>query len=437
MQDVLPHAGRNDAAGIPAPNNSYSSRSLENPVSGASSSHGTGGGGLFPTFTPHKYGTTSKNQAAKATVSFPVAALISEDEENVPEASPRFVLDGHKDYNRPARRGAASAFTLGSLNALLYNHAQKRSEQMADMLDGNITRRYRGRDKNVDYIVTPEDFVKRVQFIGLQVQNQRFTQGLNWEMAKKANTVLLSIKMKGRERMANFWGDVKEGDKVGWLVRAFPHPDIVGTRDGVTMTAPLRVVPAVQTEMHGVYMLPRLGMPLVDKRSNDILAERRKRPRETLEQQLREYEYMSSSRNISIKNMRMSNLMTDDKSHDIASSVNDTARLRQLTSSNSIYGIDLRDNTSTDDIAPRCITSAYMDTSYHGMITVNKQRQNKVHAFGTEMRNGHFILVGTVQDASRQARPHRSTVRNAVYDPTSNGLDALRNIAEIYIALGQ
>lgn len=391
------------------------------------------GGGLVP-LDPETHGSKGRAQEAQAEVSYPLATLMTDGERNVPEGSVRFVVDGKQSITRPQSRGAMNAYTISGLNYLLYEHAQKQSAHAAETLGEDISERVESRTNNTRYITSPEQFVERVHLAGVQYQNQKIKADLNWQLQKHANLNLLSIQLKGRGRIVNLWC-AKAGEKIGFLVRAFPEPSTVGTREGYIPRAPLQVVPVVATDRFGVYTMPFLGMPLADQYADDKLRTSRKRMRVTLEEQLANYEFVTQN---DYALPSKSAFATEDELEErLASSACDARFLRRYTESNTVYGIDVRDNTTPANVQPRELTLAYYDTKYCGSVPVDVQNNVRKHVFMPELRHGYYIHLGTVQQSTMQMAPSPNMIRSAIFDTTNNSYEHLRSESEIYVVYGE
>lgn len=349
-----------------------------------------------------------------------------------------FILDGQDTLRRDTTLGAVHVYTLAGINALLAKHAKEESRLMRDIFEGTAADRQRRMRQSRAFITTPGDFRQRIKFFGVQLSSTETTQGANWQLQKKAGVTVFPVIAEGRSPVANLWGTVTEGSKVGFLVRAFPDNEIAGTKSALLNRAPLQVVPVVKCCGAGVPSNPSFGTPFVPRNNASSSSSSRKRPRYTIADAIREHEMIKHTMHGEVPRRRAeqecerASLASSRRTVRHASTISDAKQLERLTNTYSIYGLEARDASNPTAINPEGMYACYEDTVWQGEVAIGNDG-TRAHRFSRERTHGLFLPVGFVQSPALGGLPPEASIRRAVYDPSGHGFHAHRDKYKVYL----
>lgn len=385
--------------------------------------------GVFSAGQKPRVGTENMAEQDKANVHYTMGVLSSPAEQFVGEHAFRFTLDGADAVHRLAQRGAVNSYTLGGLNCLLEEHARREQEHMAALLSphGAAQADTSAFDGNTNYIVTPEKFSMRVSYCGKQIPAQQFNEP-NWAIARRAGSVTVPMKLAGVDTCVNLWGNIREGDNVGFLVRARPRAQDLGTRHAYLNRAPLEVTPVIADGNRSVKLFDRLGMPLVNRsESNGDGSNKRKRLRSSMADQLEDSVLTNSCDGTAEKLQLYRSIVERERNYKLACAGTDSELLNRITATGSVYGMDARDGECPLRVNPRGQCAAYWDTEYDKTVSFAGVTGAR-HSFKLVQRVGKYIHVGTVRMAPSTAYPPMDMIEKGVFDDEHNrGFDTMRS----------
>lgn len=416
---------------VPGPGNEIVTTNAFNPSGGVRRM--VADTGMFGNEPAAQPGTENMAESDKAKVHYMLAARASEDnlEQYVPETALRFSVS---DPNYPSSmyKGFVRSFTLGALNTFLVHEANAEAKMWRDLMSNDVRRAAAAVRSRRTFITTPEEFARRVNYLGRQIPNQEFSD-TNWSIALNKQHVTVPMKLCGNAICPMLWGNVREGEKLGFLVRARPDPNNVGTREAFTQRAPLEVVPVRLDDNKQLTSVHRLGWPLV---SAEPEPGSRKRLRFGLGNVVSEEEFVRANRMSSNPREQYARIRARFRTRNQAASANDAHFLDSVTSSGTVYGSDICDQRRPPPVSPNDATTMYMDTEYKDKVQVDDSGATR-HMFATTLREAHIIFVGTVRYASSQAYPSRKMIEKATFnDPTNVHYQALLSNANLDVMYG-